>query len=187
VNTTRPLELKACRQTLEPVIRDSISLLVPLLLERSIAIDFEPADSLPDVLLDRPLFEQALVAVLKNALDASPDESRNIVTTTSGPADTVRVTVADEGEGMSDEVCRRACDPFFTKRKDGVGLGLTYVRRIVELHVGKLTLESEAKKGTRVHIDLPAAAGSSSQAGETSSAATGPASSKSALSASTRR
>jgi len=186
VNTTRPLELKACQHTIEPVIRDSISLLVPLVLERCIAIDVEPADSLPDVLLDRPLFEQAMVAILKNAMDASPDESRIVVTTTSDPVGAVRVTVADEGEGMSDEVRRRACDPFFTKRKDGVGLGLTYVLRIVELHGGKLTLESEPKKGTRVHIDLPAASGSSSNAGEISSAVTRPASSKSALSASVR-
>jgi signal transduction histidine kinase len=187
VNTTRPLEPKACRHTLEPVIRDSVSLLVPLLLERCIAIDFEPADSLPDVLLDRPLFEQALVAVLKNAMDASPDESRIVVTTSSDPGGMVRITIADEGEGMSDEVRRRACDPFFTKRKDGVGLGLTYVQRIVELHGGKLTLESEAKKGTRVHIDLPAATGSGSKPVEVSSTATKPVSSKSALSASARR
>jgi signal transduction histidine kinase len=187
VNTTRPLDLKACRQTLEPVIRDSVSLLVPLLLERSITIDFDPADTLPDVLLERPLFEQALVAVLKNALDASPDESRIVVTTTGGPDGTARITIADEGEGMSDEVRRRACDPFFTKRKDGVGLGLTYVQRIVELHGGKLALESEPKMGTRVHIDLPALTDSNSTAGEISSAATRPVSSKSSLSASVRR
>ena len=187
VNTTRPLELKACRQTVEPVIRDSVSLLVPVLLERCIAIDFEPADSLPDVLLDRPLFEQALVAILKNAMDASPDESRVVVTTASDPTGMVRITIADEGEGMSDEVRRRACDPFFTKRKDGVGLGLTYVQRIVELHGGKLTLESEAKKGTSVHIDLPPATGFNNPAAELSSTATRSASSKSALSASVGR
>jgi signal transduction histidine kinase len=120
-------------------------------------------------------------------MDASPDESRIVVTTTSDPGGMVRITIADEGEGMSDEVRRRACDPFFTKRKDGVGLGLTYVQRIVELHGGELTLESEAKKGTRVHIDLPAATGSGSKPGEISSTATRPASSKSALSASVRR
>jgi signal transduction histidine kinase len=187
VNTSRPLELKACRQTLEPVIRDSISLLVPLLLERSITVDFEPADSVPDVLLERPLFEQAVVAVLKNAMDASPDESRIVVTTTSNVDGSVRVTITDEGEGMSDEVRRRACDPFFTKRKDGVGLGLTYVQRIVELHGGKVTLESEVKKGTCVHIDLPAATSSNGRPGLSRVTVTAPASSKSAPSASVHR
>lgn len=186
VNASRPLELKDCRQAIEPVIRDSVSLLNPLFRERNITVNFEPADALPDVQLDRPLFEQALVAVLKNAMDASPDESRIVVVTTSRRDGTVRVTIADEGEGMSEEVRQRACDPFFTQRKDGVGLGLTYVRRIIDLHGGRIEIESEVKKGTRIHIDLPAAA-SNGKPGLARAAATAPPSSKSALSASTRQ
>ena len=187
VNTTRPLELKSCRQAVEPVLRDSVSLLNPLLSERSITVEFELADPLPDVQLDRALFEQALVAVLKNAMDASPDESHIVVTTAWRHDDTVRVTIADEGEGMSEEVRRRACDAFFTSRKDGVGLGLTYVLRIVELHGGKIVIESEPRKGTRVHLDLPGAASSNGKPGEAHPKATVVPSSKSALSASIRR
>ena len=157
VNASRPLELKACPQSIEPVIRDSVSLLNPLFLERSISVDFEPADDLPNIQLDRPLFEQALVAILKNAMDASLDEGRIVVVATRGQKDMVRVTIADEGEGMSEDVRQRACDPFFTKKKDGVGLGLTYAQRIIELHGGKIEIESEPDKGTRIHIDLPAA------------------------------
>jgi signal transduction histidine kinase len=187
VNTTRPLELKSCRQSVEPILRDSVSLLNPLLSERSITVEFVTAESLPDVLLDRALFEQALVAVLKNAMDASADESRIVVTTSCRQADTVRVTIADEGEGMSEEVRRRACDAFFTSRQDGVGLGLTYVLRIVELHGGKIEIESEPRKGTRVHIDLPGDAGSSGKPGDAHPKVTVLPSSKSALSASARR
>jgi signal transduction histidine kinase len=187
VNTARPLELKSCRQAVEPILRDSVSLLNPLLAERSITVEFEPADSLPDVQLDRALFEQALVAVLKNAMDASPDESRIVVTTTCRHDDTVRVTITDEGEGMSEEVRRRACDAFFTSRKDGVGLGLTYVLRIVELHGGKIEIESEPRKGTRVHIDLPGAASSNGKPGDAHPKVTVLPSSKSALSASAHR
>lgn len=187
VNTSRPLELKACRQSIEPVIRDAVSLLDPLLLERHITVDFEPADSLPDVPLDRPLLEQALVAVLKNAMDASPDETHIVITTTVNLPDMIRVTFADDGEGMSEEVQRRACDPFFTKRENGVGLGLTYVQRIVTLHAGKMTIESQVKQGTRIHIDLPVTTGSNGKPGEAPPAATAPASSKLALSASIRR
>ena len=187
VNTARPVELKSCRQAVEPIIRDSVSLLNPLLSERSITVEFEPADTLPDVQLDRALFEQALVAVVKNAMDASPDESRIVVTITSRHDDTVRVTIADEGEGMSEEVRRRACDAFFTGRQDGVGLGLTHVLRIVELHGGKIEIESEPRKGTRVHIDLPGAASSNGKPGDAHPKVTVLPSSKSALSASARR
>jgi signal transduction histidine kinase len=157
VNATRPLELRACPQSIEPVIRNAVSLLNPLLAERAIRVEFNPTDSLADVHLDRDLFEQALVAIMQNAIDASPDESRIIIRTANGPNKMVVVTVQDEGEGMSEEVRRRAFDPHFTKRKDGVGLGLTYAQKIVELHGGKIDLASQPQKGTRVHIYLPAA------------------------------
>jgi signal transduction histidine kinase len=186
VNASRPLELRSCQQAIEPAIRNSVSLLNPLFLERTITVDFKPADDLPDVQLDRPLFEQALVAVLKNAMDASPDEGRVSVVTTRGQGDTVRVTIADDGEGMNEEVRQRACEPFFTKRKGGVGLGLTYVQQIVELHGGKIEIESEAEKGTRIHIDIPVAA-TRSRPGLARVVTTAPPSSKSALSASTRQ
>jgi signal transduction histidine kinase len=155
VNATRPLALQACSQSIEPVIRDSISLLSASLSERAIQVEFESADSLPDVHLDRHLFEQVLVAVLQNAIDASPDEGRIAVMTATSPNNMVAVTVADDGEGMSEEVRKHAFDAFFTKKKDGVGLGLPYAQKIVELHGGKIDIVSEPTNGTRVHIYLP--------------------------------
>jgi signal transduction histidine kinase len=157
VNATRPLALQACPQSIEPVIRDSISLLSPSLTERAIQVEFEPADSLPDVQLDRHLFEQVLVAVLQNAVDASPDEGRIAIMTATSPNNMVVVTVGDDGEGMSEEVRKHVFDPFFTKKKDGVGLGLPYAQKIVELHGGKIDIVSEPANGTRVHIYLPIA------------------------------
>ncbi|HUI05571.1 MAG TPA: HAMP domain-containing sensor histidine kinase [Verrucomicrobiae bacterium] len=159
VNVTRPLDLQACRQPIEPVVRDSFSLLHPLLAERAIKVEIKPAESLPDVQLDRVAFEQALIAVVRNAIDASPDESCITVTMNYGNSEMVTVTVHDEGEGMSEEVCKHAFDPFFTKKKDGVGLGLVYAQKIVELHGGKIEIESKPGKGTRVHIHLPPASG----------------------------
>jgi signal transduction histidine kinase len=156
VNATRPLELQACRQSIEPVVRDSISLLHPLFSERAMRVEFKPADSLPDLQFDRVLFEQALVAVLKNAIDASPDESCITVTANYGNSEMLTVSVHDEGEGMGEAVRQRAFEPFFTGKKDGVGLGLTYARKIVELHGGKIEIESKPGKGTRVHLHLPA-------------------------------
>ncbi len=157
VNATRPLELQACPQSIEPIIRDSVSLLGPSLSERAITVEFNPADTLPNALVDRRLLEQVMVAVLQNAIDASSDESRITIMIASSPNQMVVVTVADEGEGMSEEIRKHAFDPFFTRKQDGVGLGLPYARKIVELHGGKIDIESEPSKGARVHIYLPAA------------------------------
>jgi signal transduction histidine kinase len=158
VNAARPLELRACRQSIEPVVRDAASLLRPLLSERTIKVEFKPAESLSEVQLDRGLFEQALVAVLRNAIDASPDESSITIAMANSPNEMVTVSVIDEGEGMDQQVRKHALEPFFSKKKDGVGLGLAYVHKIVELHGGRIEIESERGQGTRVHIYLPMAA-----------------------------
>ena len=58
---------------------------------------------------------QALIAVLKNSIDASPDESRIAVTASYGNSELLTVSVHDEGEGMGETVRQRAFEPFFSK------------------------------------------------------------------------
>ena len=157
-NASRPLELNAAPAQLEPVIRDSLTLLNPRIAEKEIDVHFEPAESFPDVHIDRILFKQALVAVLSNAVDASPEKARLILITESKSNGKATLVIQDEGEGMSDEVRLRAFEPFFTNKTDAIGLGLTTAQKIIKLHNGDIVIESERGKGTRVHIHLPVAA-----------------------------
>ena len=69
----------------------------------------------------------------------------------------VEIEVADTGSGIPEEVIDRIFDPFFTTKKDGSGLGLATVHRIVEGHAGQLTVESAVGRGTRFRIRLPRA------------------------------
>ena len=76
-------------------------------------------------------------------------------------ADTVAVTVADEGRGIPPEALSRVMEPFYmvdksrARRQGGSGLGLALCRRIAEAHGGALTIESEPGAGTRVTVTLP--------------------------------
>lgn len=73
----------------------------------------------------------------------------------------VLVSVSDNGPGMTDDVRRRAFDPFFTTNPPGSGargLGLSLVQRIVEEHAGRVVLESDQGRGTRVKLYFPSAA-----------------------------
>jgi len=73
------------------------------------------------------------------------------------PGHYLRLTVSDTGHGMAPEVRDRAFDPFFTTKNpgEGTGMGLAVVHGIVKNHEGAITLESEAGKGTTVHVFLP--------------------------------
>ena len=67
----------------------------------------------------------------------------------------VTLEVQDTGAGMSSETVARVFEPFFTTRQRGTGLGLAIVKKIIDLHGGKIEVNSEPGKGTRFTIYLP--------------------------------
>ena len=142
---------------IEPIIHDALSLLQPRLTERNLNIQYQAPDELPDVIMDRGLFEQAFVAVITNAIEASPDNGRISVTLQNGVSDRVTVRIEDEGEGMSESTRAHAFVPFFSTKPDRTGLGLSVAQSIVKQHGGEIEIESSPDKGTQVSIHLPAA------------------------------
>ena len=99
---------------------------------------------------------QALVALARNALDAS-GEGQTVVLGAECRGDTVRFTVADSGCGMGPDTLERIAEPFFTTKAPGRGMGLgTFLARVfAERLGGSLTFESEIGKGTQAVLELP--------------------------------
>ena len=155
LGTAHPRTAHLVSQQLEPIMRDTLALLEPAFSEGTITADYQPADNLPTIALDRGLFEQALIAVLHNAIDASPHGAHITITTANEPKDIVSVCVEDEGAGINQETKKRIFDPFFTTKKDAVGLGLTVARRNIALHHGSIEIESDPNKGTCVRLKVP--------------------------------
>lgn len=110
-------------------------------------------------LADRSQLIQALLNILLNAVYASPPEGtiRLMGEAAGGMA---RIHVIDEGEGMSEEIARRACDPFFTTKPEGegTGLGLAVTLGIARAHHGDLEIHSSEGHGTTVTLTIPLAA-----------------------------
>jgi signal transduction histidine kinase len=72
--------------------------------------------------------------------------------------DTIRLTVSDTGPGIAPGVRARIFDPYFSTRRDGLGLGLTIARRIVEAHGGRIDVDSTPGRGARFTVTLPRSA-----------------------------
>ncbi len=153
----RPVEARLAPQQLEPIIHDALSLLHPNLAERNLDVHYEAPDELPDVIMDRGLFEQAFVAVLTNAIEASPDNGQIAVVLRNGAGDRVTVRIEDSGSGMTETTRAHAFEPFFSTKPDRPGLGLSVAQSIVQRHGGEIEIESAAGQGTRVSIHLPTA------------------------------
>nr|WP_008192839.1 PAS domain-containing sensor histidine kinase [Roseibium alexandrii] len=135
--------------------------------EKNIVISADVADNL-HVDVDKRALKQVLLNLLANAVKFTPDHGT--VTLKARPrGDKVRFEVTDTGIGISERDIERLAKPFvqvenqFTKTHQGSGLGLAIARSLVELHGGKLAIESEVKKGTVVSFSLPLARTDSTQ------------------------
>jgi signal transduction histidine kinase len=141
---------------LNAVVREMIDFLTPQATELGIELVPYLQSGLPLVRLDRELFKQALLNLLLNAQNAMPAGGQ-IVLQTQPVQGNVQLHVIDSGVGMDADTMSKVFRPFFSTRKDGSGLGLPTTRKIVEAHLGTITVQSEVGRGTRFTITLPAA------------------------------
>jgi two-component system sensor histidine kinase HydH len=103
---------------------------------------------------NRDRLSQLLLNVVKNAIQAMPDGG-TVQITAGIDGRYARVTVNDNGHGISREDMSRIFEPFFTTKARGTGLGLALCRKIVEEHGGKITVQSVVGEGTSVFITFP--------------------------------
>ena len=120
----------------------------------SLVEDFET--DLPPVIGDPDQLKQVFLNLVTNAVQAMEDCGGRIDIVTRRDGDYVEVSVADDGPGISEGDLPKVFDPFFTKRSDGTGLGLTIVHRIIDQHDGHIEVSS-SPVGTTFVVSLPAA------------------------------
>lgn len=135
--------------------------------------------SLPRIFGDRVQLQQVALNLIVNsmdAMDATRDRAR-VLTIETKPfgGDYAEVIVSDSGPGIASEKVHRVFDSFFTTKKEGMGLGLSIARSIIEAHQGKIRAETRPQGGARFRFTIPYAKDDSSGdlAGEMNQVATG--------------
>lgn len=110
----------------------------------------------PPVVVDRGQLQQVVLNLVQNASEATGPNG--VVTISSGDTGTHgTLTIEDDGPGMSPEVLARLFQPLHTTKPDGLGLGLSIVRGIIEAHRGSIHVDSALGMGTRVTVRIPRA------------------------------
>ncbi len=139
-------------------VNETINTLVKMLEGKArkckIRFNLRPGQNLSIVHGDPYLMRQVLMNLLLNAMQAMPDGG-TITITTEQTDSRIKISIADEGRGISKENLSKIFQPFFTTRQDGTGLGLSIVKRIVDENEWNIHVESEEGKGTTFELQIP--------------------------------
>ena len=144
-------------ESLQRLINEANALALVGSREHGIDVQLELDPSADKVLVDRIQIQQVLVNLIRNAIDAMMDsEVRSLSVRTQRDGDNlVRVTIEDTGSGISDSVAAQLFQPFVTSKQNGMGIGLSICRTIVEAHGGRIWFEPGSNGGTEFHFTVP--------------------------------
>ena len=154
------MQLHMGRLNVVDCVKKSMRSLRSLAEANRISVAAEQSENVPEVLADRDRLEQIITNLLSNALKYSPPDS--VVRVRVCAVDNaVRVSVSDQGPGISPEQLGKVFDRFHQLEgaKKGTGLGLTISRALVEQHQGRIWVESEPGHGSEFHFELPTITG----------------------------
>jgi len=139
------------------VVEEAVEMVRGLAEARGLKLELDMPDSLPPLPLDRTRIRQVLLNLLTNATRFA--DTGGIKVQARMEQGEVRVTVEDSGRGISPERIARAFEAFSqlddNQAREGSGLGLAVSKRFVEMHGGRMWIESELGRGTAVHFTLP--------------------------------
>jgi C4-dicarboxylate-specific signal transduction histidine kinase len=145
------------------VIRETLALVSKELARNQVALQTSLAAGLPALTADRVQLQQVLLNLIMNGIEAmsANDRSFRDLTITSEPSQDpagVMITVRDSGPGVSPQIRNRLFETFFTTKAEGMGLGLSISRSIINAHGGMLSAAANTDRGASFQFTLPTAA-----------------------------
>jgi two-component system sensor kinase FixL len=126
--------------------------------DKGVRVRFEFTPQIDFVLADKVQIQQVLLNLMRNAIEAMEDEPKRelVVSTAQGRDNMVDISVADSGTGIAPEISAQLFQPFVTTKRQGMGVGLSISRTIIEAHGGSITALPNPGGGTVFRFTLPA-------------------------------
>jgi two-component system sensor kinase FixL len=152
-------DLELAHLELLNIIRDVVQLVHSDAVLRNVRVSLQSSPEFPLVRGDKVQLQQVVLNLLLNAFDAMKDcpiDEREVsVQFESNGADVVEVAVRDRGTGLTGDILDKIFQPFFTTKREGLGMGLSISRSIIEAHGGKLWADNNVGSGATFYFTLP--------------------------------
>ena len=153
----KPMKVNLTACSMNDIVRKTANVAAPELKEKGIRLVMHLATSLPKVFADPALMEQSLLNLVKNAMQAMPEDRKDPCVTISTyiESDMVKLSVQDNGCGMTEDQMSKIFEPYYTTKSSGTGLGLTVLFKIMKQHGGDVVVHSEYGEGSEFILQVP--------------------------------
>ena len=152
---SKPLNLNMIQGKFDTIVQDSLTKLEEATLRHNVAIEYSSHPDVDNISVDTLRLEQVIINLVLNAIESSP-EGGTVAVTLFRSTEGLLLDVSDNGCGIPFEERQKVFDPFFTTKKEGTGLGLPIVKKIVEAHGWSLQILDNDYGGTIFRINLMA-------------------------------
>jgi two-component system sensor kinase FixL len=145
-------------ESIKKLIEEASALALVAAREKAVRVNFALDPSIDLVLVDKVQVEQVLLNLLRNAIEAMENSAQRELSVATAPEadDMIAVDVADTGPGIAPEITPKLFLPFVTTKRQGMGIGLSISRTIIEAHGGQLTVRANPGGGTVFRFTLRA-------------------------------
>jgi len=151
----RPRDLQIARTRLSGPLSRAVAFVEPQAREQGIEIAYTTPSRDPEILCDGEMLHQVIVNLLVNALHALRSGGHIAITVSEADDGYAGFEIRDDGPGIPEAIRDKIFQPFVTASKGGVGLGLTFVKRVIHDHQGRISVESNPDSGTCFRIEIP--------------------------------
>jgi PAS domain S-box-containing protein len=158
LNTSRPSENTLEKQVLQTVLDDVIAASIDRLTLKKIKLQVTYPNDMLEILADREKLKLALLNIVINAVEAMEEQVGLLSVSLHQVNNSVVLVISDNGCGISEENISRLFEPYFTQKRNGVGLGLTFTLNILQAHKASIEVSSKPGAGTSFNITFPLAA-----------------------------
>ncbi|ENQ3077268.1 PAS domain S-box protein [Bacillus cereus] len=151
----KPQAMKIQPNDISTLMNQVFMLLEPQALMNNIQIRAEVMSNIPMIHCEGNQLKQVFINILKNAIESMPTGGEIAIQIDRADHNQINIRFMDQGCGIPQERIPYLGEPFYSLKEEGVGLGLMICYKIIEMHQGKISIESEVNKGTTIDVTLP--------------------------------
>ena len=155
LSTSKPSGISTERLIFQNVIDDVIAASIDRLTLKSINVSLSYPENNVDISADRNNLKLAILNIVINAIEAMEDKTGKLSINLVRDNNDAILTISDNGCGISEDNLTRLFEPFFTQKRNGVGLGLPFTLNILQAHKAHIAVSSQINKGTTFKITFP--------------------------------